>query len=220
MTFESGIINFFDIRMRFQELRDGKSIAVTDVGVTFGQEFVDRAKTRFGIDLAVHWFDGKSFKKLSSTFGDGVVATQDELKRVFEGTTLQRDATIGGHPAAVYVGQIKNYAGQPVANGSMTYKHDSRADDLQQTVLVLIHPQVTLKLLPGPDGKPAIAQLVTFTMQDVKVTGSWHGPARLELIPHANAPAADLPVNKVVLGRHFIADLTLPYGAVAHDYLK
>ena len=96
-------------------MRDGKSLAVADVGVTFGQEFVDRAKQRFGIDLAVHWFDGKSFKKLSSTFGDAVVATQEELKSVFDGATLQRDASIGGHSAAVYVGQVKNYAGQPVA---------------------------------------------------------------------------------------------------------
>jgi len=96
-------------------MRDGKSIAVTDVGVTFGQEFVDRAKQRFGIDLAVHWFDGKSFKKLSSTFGDSVVATESEVKGVFDGTALQRDATIGGHPAALYVGQVKNYAGQPIA---------------------------------------------------------------------------------------------------------
>jgi acetoacetate decarboxylase len=101
----------------------------------------------------------------------------------------------------------------------MTYKHDNRVDDLQQTVLVLIHPQVTLKVLPGPDGKPAIAQLVTFTLEDVKVKGSWHGPARLELIPHANAPAADLPVKRVALGRHFIADATLPYGKVLHNYL-
>src|SRR3954447_2440209 len=96
-------------------LRDGKSLGVIDVGVTFGQEFVDRAKKRFGIDLAVHWFDGKAFKKLSSTFGDGVVATESELKGVFDGAALQRDATIGGHPAAVYVGQVKNYAGQPIA---------------------------------------------------------------------------------------------------------
>ncbi len=111
------------------------------------------------------------------------------------------------------------YSGMAVANGSMTYKHASHADDLQKTVMVLTPPQVTLKLLPGPDGKPAICQLVTFTMQDIKVTGSWHGPARLELIPHANAPIADLPVRKVALGRHFIADLTLPYGTVLHDYL-
>ena len=65
-------------------MRDGKTLANTDVGAAFGKEFVDRAKKRFGIDLAVHSFDGKEFKKLSSTFGDSVVATQDELKAVFE----------------------------------------------------------------------------------------------------------------------------------------
>jgi methyl-accepting chemotaxis protein len=96
-------------------LRDGKSLAVVDVGATFGKEFVDRAKQRFGIDLAVHWFDGKAFKTLSSTFGDGVVASPDELKSVLDGATLHRNATLGGHAAALYVGQVKNYAGQPVA---------------------------------------------------------------------------------------------------------
>ena len=44
-----------------------------------------------------------------------MVATPDEMKRVFDGAALHRDATFGGHPAALYVGQIKNYAGQPVA---------------------------------------------------------------------------------------------------------
>ena len=96
-------------------IRDGKSLAVVDVGVTFGKEFVDRAKQRFGIDLAVHSFDGKTFKILASTFGDSVVATQDELKSVFDGATLHRNATVGGHAAAIYIGQVKNYAGQPVA---------------------------------------------------------------------------------------------------------
>jgi methyl-accepting chemotaxis protein len=96
-------------------VRDGKSFANVDIGAAFGKEFVDRAKQRFGIDLAVHSFDGKAFKKLSSTIGDSVVATQDELKSAFDGTALQRDATIGGHAAALYVGQVKNYAGRPVA---------------------------------------------------------------------------------------------------------
>ena len=66
-------------------MRDGKTLANVDVGAAFGKEFVDRAKKRFGIDLAVHSFDGKDFKKLSSTFGDSVVATPDELKSVFDG---------------------------------------------------------------------------------------------------------------------------------------
>src|ERR1035437_8181445 len=96
-------------------MRAGKSLATADVGAAFGKEFVDRAKLRLGVDLAVHGFDDKAFTKLSSTFGDTVVATQDELKSVFNGAALHREATFGGHPAALYVGQIKNYAGQPIA---------------------------------------------------------------------------------------------------------
>jgi methyl-accepting chemotaxis protein len=95
-------------------MRDGKSLANVDVGAAFGKEFVDRAKKRFGIDLAVYSYDGKDFKRLSSTFGDAVVATPAELKSVFDGQPVRRDATVNGHPAALYLGQIKNYAGQPV----------------------------------------------------------------------------------------------------------
>jgi methyl-accepting chemotaxis protein len=96
-------------------VRDGRSIAAFDVGAVFGKEFVDHAKQRFGVDLAVHWYNGKSFQTLSSTFGDRVVATQDELKSVLDGATLHRDANLEGHPAALYVGQIRNYAGTPIA---------------------------------------------------------------------------------------------------------
>jgi methyl-accepting chemotaxis protein len=96
-------------------MREGKSIAVADIGVSFGKEFVDSAKQRFSVDLAVYAFDGKVFKKLSSTFGDAVVATPDELKSVFNGAALRRDATLNGHPAALYLGQIRNYAGKPIA---------------------------------------------------------------------------------------------------------
>jgi methyl-accepting chemotaxis protein len=96
-------------------MRDGKSVATVDVGAAFGKEFVDRAKQRFGIDLAVYWFNDQQFKRLSSTFGEAVVANQDELRAVFGGATVHRGATLGERPSAIYVGQIKNYAGEPVA---------------------------------------------------------------------------------------------------------
>jgi methyl-accepting chemotaxis protein len=96
-------------------MRDGKSIGVADIGVSFGKPFVDNAKQRFGVDLAVHRFDGKVFASIASTLGENSVATQDELKSVFDGGSLRRDATVNGHPAALYLGQIRNYAGQPVA---------------------------------------------------------------------------------------------------------
>src|SRR5262249_58558798 len=97
-------------------IRDGKPVGNVDVGANFGKEFVDRAKKRFGIDLAVYSIDGTGFKRVASTFGDTVVARSEELKSVFEtAAPVHRDATFDNHPAALYVGQIKNYAGQPVA---------------------------------------------------------------------------------------------------------
>jgi len=94
---------------------EGRRIGAADIGIPFGKPFVDRIKQRFGVDLAVHSFDGKSFRRMASTFGEEVVATEDELARAIKGEPVRRDARIGGHPAALYLGQINNYAGQPVA---------------------------------------------------------------------------------------------------------
>jgi methyl-accepting chemotaxis protein len=136
-------------------MRDGKSLAVVDIGVAFGKEFVDRVKKRVGIDLAVHWYDGKAFRKLSATF-DQAVATQDELKGVFDGAALHRDATFDGHPAAVYLGQIRNYAGQPVAVLEVikdTTEYEAAATRAQQHLLfgtaVILAGAVLLAFLLG-----------------------------------------------------------------------
>jgi methyl-accepting chemotaxis protein len=136
-------------------MRDGKSLAVVDIGVAFGKEFVDRAKKRFGIDLAVHWYDGSAFKKLSSTF-DQAVASQDELKSAFDGAALHRDATFDGHPAAVYLGQIKNYAGQPVAVLEVvknTTEYEAAASSSQRNLMlgtgVILAGAVLLAFLLG-----------------------------------------------------------------------
>jgi methyl-accepting chemotaxis protein len=96
-------------------MRGGKSIGVVDIGVSFDKHFVESAKQRFSVDLAVHRFDGQAFTNIASTFGDTSLTTKDELKSVFDGGSLRRDATFNGHPVALYLGQIKNYAGQPVA---------------------------------------------------------------------------------------------------------
>ena len=137
-------------------MRDGKSMATVDVGAAFGKEFVDRAKKRFGIDLAVYSYDGKDFKKLSSTFGDSVVTTADELKGVFDGQPLRRDATLAGRPAALYLGQIKNYAGQPVGILEIikdTTEYEAAAASSQRSLIlgtvVILIGAILLALLLG-----------------------------------------------------------------------
>lgn len=105
-----------------------------------------------------------------------------------------------------------------VAVGTMSYKHNLL--DTEDTARAIATTQVNLKLIPDVDGTPKIAQLVAYTLEDVNVHGAWSGPARLSLTPHVNAPVADLPVMASAVGKHFIADLTLPYGKVIHDYLQ
>ncbi len=128
-------------------MRDGKSIGVVDIGVSFGKPFVDNAKRRFGVDLAVYRFDGKAFANIASTLDGSLVATQDELKNVYDGSALRRDATLNGHPAALYLGQIKNYAGQPVAVIELlkdTTEYEAAAANSQRTLIL-----GTLAILTG-----------------------------------------------------------------------
>ncbi|MCW3476133.1 acetoacetate decarboxylase [Limobrevibacterium gyesilva] len=112
-----------------------------------------------------------------------------------------------------------HYGHREVALGTMGYKYRSLEADRDQTVAALQGLVVVLKFIPDVDGTPKIAQLVGFHMQDVALKGAWDGPARLHLVPHVNCRVADLPVHKILFGRHMIADLTLPYGTVLHDYL-
>ena len=117
------------------------------------------------------------------------------------------------------VGQL-HYAGTHVATGSMVYKHDAfKERDLVAECKALERTQITLKIMPGVNGKPEIAQLVGINFTDCKLKGMWTGQARLELIPAVNCPLADLPILQMGGGVHMVTDMTLPYGRVMHDYL-
>ena len=102
--------------------------------------------------------------------------------------------------------------------GTMGYKHESMVGNGERTTATLSKTQVNLKLIPGVGGHPEICQLVAINLTNIVVKGSWIGPGRLHLVPHVNAPVADLPVRHVVGAHHFLADLTLPYGRVVYDY--
>src|SRR5947207_134707 len=80
--------------------------------------------------------------------------------------------------------------------------------------------QINRKMIPGVDGHLVVCQLVAINLTDIGVKGSWVGPGRLHLVPHVNAPVADFPVRRVAGAHHFLADLTLPFGRVVHDYNK
>ena len=112
-----------------------------------------------------------------------------------------------------------SYANQSVAVGTMTYKHMVSYQTSKELEQSLTRTQVTLKVIPGIDGRPQIAQLVGVNFQDVVVHGAWLGTGRLEMHASVNCPLSDLPVLAMRQANHLITDMTLPYGRVLHDYL-
>jgi acetoacetate decarboxylase len=105
-----------------------------------------------------------------------------------------------------------HYSNQLVAMGTMGYKHESMAGNGERTTAMLSKTQVNLKLIPGVDGRPGICQLVAYNLTDITIKGSWIGPGRLHLIPHVNAPVADLPVRSCLHWSSVANETSTPLG--------
>ena len=96
-------------------LRDSKVQALVDVGIMLNQSFLDRLKQRTGLDVALQVPNGEAFNTLGATFSERTLTHPGELQKVLAGGSITRNDTMGGRPVAIYVGVIRNFAGQPVA---------------------------------------------------------------------------------------------------------
>lgn len=126
-----------------------------------------------------------------------------------------------GHPTLevdvdTLVGELR-YGKVKVATATMGYKFETL--DAQAVQAAIEAPNFLLKIVPHVDGSPRILELVEYACVDVQVKGAWSGPVGLELHSHALAPVAQLPVLEIVSGVHILADLTLGFGHVVHDYM-
>ncbi len=111
-----------------------------------------------------------------------------------------------------------DYSDTRVATGTMGFKHTTL--DAEKIKASMATPSFLLKIIPHVDGSPRICELVQYNLTDIHIKGAWSGPGALALHAHALAPVAALPVLEVLSAVHILADLTLPYGTVAYDYLQ
>jgi len=111
-----------------------------------------------------------------------------------------------------------DYGTVRVATATMGWKHAPLDEAVARAEIT--RPTYALKVLPGYDRRPRILELVRSQITDLTITGSWTGPARLQLFDHALAPLADLPVREVLSAMHVRCDLTLGRPSVVHDYLE
>ncbi|MFT4584011.1 MAG: acetoacetate decarboxylase [Gammaproteobacteria bacterium] len=81
---------------------------------------------------------------------------------------------------------------------------------------------LTRKYIPSVslNSPPDVDQLTSTVLTNINIREVYKGPATLDF---GNSPAdrlIDIPVNKVLGGYYYRADITLPDGVVAHNYLK
>ena len=110
-----------------------------------------------------------------------------------------------------------DFSGVRVATGTMGYKHRDLKEADVMTGLNL--PNYLLKIVPHVDGSARVCELVRYHMVDIVYKGAWTGPAAIDLVHHALAPVAQLPVREVIGAKHILCDLTLGLGEVVKDSL-
>lgn len=79
---------------------------------------------------------------------------------------------------------------------------------------------LNLKAIDHIDGRPAIRQITSRKLTDVKIHECWVGPATVEIRPNAQAPIYRLPVVEPIEAFFWRADFTLVSGEIIHDYLE
>lgn len=109
--------------------------------------------------------------------------------------------------------------GIDVITGTMPYKQQS-ADISELADIFPFATNINLKAVDHIDGTPAIRQLTSRSLSDVKVSECWRGPATVELRPNAQAPVHRLPVREMLDGFYWSAEFTLVPGEVLLDYLN
>ena len=96
-------------------MQDGKSVGFAEVGRNLGKPFADAIRQRFGIDIAIHLPHDTAFSTIISTLPDKGTVGDPEFASALSGNALIRRTVLNGRPAAVLVGSIRNFSGQPVA---------------------------------------------------------------------------------------------------------
>lgn len=109
--------------------------------------------------------------------------------------------------------------GIDVVTGTMGYKQ-SRGElaDLKKTTFDFVL-NLNFKLIHHIDGRPAVKQITSRELSNVKIHECWYGPCSVELRANVLAPLYRLPVIETGNGYFWRADFTLVSGSVVHDYL-
>jgi len=108
--------------------------------------------------------------------------------------------------------------GIDVLTGTMPYKQRRIESDALAPYFDFT-TNLNLKAVDHIDGQPAIRQITSRKLGNMRVHEAWTGPCTVELRPNAQLPVFRLPVIEPLEGMYWRADFTLVQGEIIYDYL-
>lgn len=109
--------------------------------------------------------------------------------------------------------------GIDAVTGTMVYKHTRSSIDALKRATFDFALNLNYKVIQHIDGRPAIRQITSRRLADVKIHECWADPCSVEIRPNMQAPLHLLPVVETGLGWFWRADFTLVPGSILYDYL-
>ncbi len=109
--------------------------------------------------------------------------------------------------------------GIDIITGTMAYKQ-KRAELSGLSEYMDFALNINLKAVNHIDARPAIRQLTSRRLADIKVHECWRSPCTIELRPNMQAPVYKLPVLEMLEAFYWRADFTLVAGQIIYDYLE
>ncbi|WP_170182181.1 methyl-accepting chemotaxis protein [Phreatobacter stygius] len=119
-------------------LHEGAVVGITDIGAVLGAQFLDDLKRRFNVDVAMHLVQDGKVNTLGATFTDKTLLDAGAHQAALARPTEWREATLGGHPAAVLAGPLKNYSGTPIGTVEVALDTSAFVAARDQAMMVLL----------------------------------------------------------------------------------
>jgi len=98
---------------------NNQHIGSVEFGMSFGQEFFDKFKNKYGVDIALHIKRNEGFIPFGATLRSGsnekvTLLKTEELKRVMQGAEEITQAEFSETPYAIYGKSVTDFSGNPI----------------------------------------------------------------------------------------------------------
>ncbi|MCB1784903.1 MAG: CZB domain-containing protein [Gammaproteobacteria bacterium] len=93
----------------------GEHIGSVEFGMSFGQQFFDEFTQEHGIKLGLYMLKDNGLTVFGSTIGTQPLLEKEHIIEAVNGEPYFAERTVDGVPVAVYVHQITDYSGKPIA---------------------------------------------------------------------------------------------------------